>query len=85
MVNQVIPAADRGSVKGRARGIGIVLASHIDERLFAETEDKKYTLVLKKMRRRFEENRPSTRYHFHVATESELPEDPDSPQQSAAG
>lgn len=74
LTTTIIPEADRGSDKGRARGIGVVMTNHRDETFSVETEDRKYLLKLLKNRSRFD-GIPQTRYMFERLEEEGLPLD----------
>lgn len=75
LVNQVIPAGDRGTGTGIQRGIGVVLSTHRDERFDVETESQRLSLRLEKRRGRFDEAQVHTRYRFVVVDSEELAED----------
>ena len=77
LIKRLIPDADRDTVEGRQRGIGVVLSAHRDETLHAETEDERLTLRLERSRRRFSRGEePSTRYQFIVLERETIPEGP---------
>ncbi len=75
--NNIVPAADQDSSEGRVRGTGVVLSHHAGETLIAETEDEFVTLMLQKARRRFEGEKPQTRYRFEIVERRAIPVDAD--------
>lgn len=72
-----VSEADRESVESRQRGIGVILSAHREEIFRVENEDKILTLQLKKARRRFNSDQPSTRYQFCILKEEPIPVDDD--------
>lgn len=75
-LRDVVPEADRGSEKGRERGMGVVLTNLCEETFHAETESERLEMRLRKSRRRFQAGEePSTRYCFEVSDRGPLPED----------
>jgi hypothetical protein len=76
LVKTLVPVADRDSVRGHARGIGVVLSAHIDETFVSQTENEKMTFQLNKVRRRFAAGeQATTRYKFEVLSHEAIPED----------
>ena len=77
LVPYLIDAADRGSDKGRERGMGCVLSRHVDETFYTTTDEESLVLRLEKARRRFVGSKASTRYRFLILERKPLPADDD--------
>jgi hypothetical protein len=70
-------AADRSTLAGRERAIGIVFMRYVNQPLEVETETTRFRLKLERLTRRWEpgEN-PYVQYQFEVLEESPLEEPP---------
>lgn len=77
LIKRLIPEADRDSREGQRRGLGVVLSAHEDEIFEAATEDFHMTVKLKKARKRFDGDQPTTRYQFKGLDAQPVPMDPE--------
>jgi hypothetical protein len=77
LAKYLIPEGDRDTERGRQRGIGVALSTHVGETFHAETENERLAMTLVRARRRFDRSVPSTRYCFNVLAREELPCDPE--------
>lgn len=69
-------AADRGSDRGRERGIGIVLTNHLEETFVARRASKRLNVQLEGGNRRWIKGRnPHVRYRFEVLSTERIPLD----------
>ena len=84
LMNPLVPQNERSTHEAHKRGLGKVLSSHENEKFVVQSEDEEDDRVvfrLEKVRRRFENGKPGTRYGFFVVEETELNADdgPDDP------
>ncbi len=84
LIDPLVPKNERSGHEAQKRGLGKVLSSHENEKFVVQSEDEEDDRVvfrLEKLKRRFENGKPETRYGFLVVKETELDDDdgPDDP------
>lgn len=87
LIDPLVPKNERSGHEAQKRGLGKVLSSHENEKFVVQSEDEEDDRVvfrLEKLKRRFENGKPETRYGFLVVKETELDDDdgPDDPADS---